>query len=153
MKKQRPEYEALVPRIASGELSRKQAAEISAEQTGLKAGSFLVWLHSSGHAEALKHTRLTAGTNSPFAEKDPDKVKAYEDALEFSRASKKSLRSAAARFGVDYNQLLKKARAAGLTQPKEAPPASQEDEDLVRAVLSDPARVAALAKAIRDAHV
>lgn len=164
MKKHRPEYEALVPRIAIGEISRKQAAEISAEQTGLSPGSFLVWLHSSGNIESLKHTRLSAGANNIHSHNnpdnvdsyDPDKVKAYEDAMALVMAGTTSMRKAAAKFNVSYPYLLKKARAAGLTQPKQPkqpPAATPEDEDLVRAVLSDPARVAALAKAIRAAHV
>lgn len=161
MKKERPEYEALVPRIASGEISRKEAAEISAKQTGLSPGSFLVWLHTSGRTETLKHTRLSAGANNIHSLSnpdnvdgyDPDKAKAYEDAMALVTAGTTSMRKAAAKFGVSYPYLLKKARAAGLTQPKQPLSATPEDEDLVRAVLSDPARVAALAKAIRDAHV
>ena len=127
MKKPRPEYEALVPRIASGELTRKEAAEISSQQTGLSPGSFTVWLHNSGHAEKLKHTRLNTGPNNIHSLSNPDnvdgydpaKVKAYEDALALAAIGKTSIRQAAAKFNVSYPYLLRKARAAGVTMAKE----------------------------------
>ena len=154
----RPDYDKLVDRILAVEISRQEAADLSFELTGLKPQTFLSWLRSSGKLDMLKPTRANAGANSQFAHTNPDKVKAYEDALALALTGKVSIRAAALKFDVSYPYLLKKARKAGLTQAKEAqvtphtPEAPQEnaDEDLVRAILADPAKVRAFAMALRE---
>lgn len=108
----RPEYEALVQRISTGEITRLEAAQLAVEQTGLSANTFLSWVRSSGVAKKLKHTRGTVGANSIHAHKDPDKVKAYEDALAEAMGSSGSLTAIAAKHGVSYGYLSKKVRAA-----------------------------------------
>lgn len=104
----RPDYDKLVDRILSGELTRLQAADISFEQTGLKPQTFLSWLRSSGNLEKLKETRGNTGANSQFAHTDPDKIKAYDDAMALALSGKVSARASAARFGVNYQYLLRK---------------------------------------------
>lgn len=108
-KKERPEYEALVNRIASGELTRQQAAEIAHEQTGLSAGTFLVWLSSSGASERLKEQRGTAGDNSihSHAKNDPDKAEAYKRAIDAVMHGMPGAQ-AARRFDVNYQYLMRK---------------------------------------------
>lgn len=108
-KKERPEYEALVNRIASGELTRQQAADIAHEQTGLSKGTFLVWLSSSGASERLKEQRGTAGDNSihSHAKNDPDKAEAYKRAIDAVMHGMPGAQ-AARRFDVNYQYLMRK---------------------------------------------
>ena len=103
-------------RIASGELTRQQAAELSREKTGLKPQTFLSWLRTAGKVQELKPTRRNAGQNSTFAHTDPDKIKAYDDALKLSLTKKVSIRAAAAKYKVSYPYLLRKVRKA--TEPR-----------------------------------
>lgn len=112
-KKERPEYEALVNRIASGELTRQQAADIAHEQTGLSKGTFLVWLSSSGASERLKEQRGSAGDNSihSHAKNDPDKAKAYEEAVTMVLKGMSGAQ-AARTFDVNYQYLMRKVAAA-----------------------------------------
>lgn len=133
----RPDYDKLVDRILSGELTRLEAANLSFEQTGLKPQTFLSWLRSSGNLEKLKPTRGNAGANSPFAHTDPDKVKAYADATALALTGKGSVRAAAKMFGVNYPYLLRKLNS---------------NEEFRSSRVGDQT-VEALAKAIRDAHV
>lgn len=109
-KKERPEYEALFKRIAAGELTRSQAAEIAAEQTGLSQGTFLVWVSRAGAKGGLDHVKGSAGPNSPrsWAKLDPDKAKAYEAAMEEALTSKMSVLHISKKHGVSYPYLLQK---------------------------------------------
>lgn len=110
----RPEYDVLVTRILSGELTRLQAAELSETQTGLRPKTFLSWLRSSGKLPDLKDTRRNAGQLSQFAHKDPDKIKSYADALALALSGKTSVRQAAIKYNVSYLHLLRKWRKARL---------------------------------------
>lgn len=115
MKIRRPEYEALAEMISSGQLTRKQAADRASAETGQSTNTFLSWLRSSGWAEKLKHARGNAGSNSIHAHKDPDKVKAYDEALAEALATRKSVRSVAAKYahrGVNYVYLARKVKRA-----------------------------------------
>lgn len=89
-----------------------QAAELSETQTGLRPKTFLSWLRSSGKLPDLKDTRRNAGQLSQFAHKDPDKVKAYADALALALSGKTSVRQAAIKYSVNYLHLLRKWRKA-----------------------------------------
>ena len=104
----RPEYDVLVTRILSGELTRLQAADLSEAQTGLRPQTFLSWLRTSGKLPDLKATRRNAGSLSPFAHKDPNKVNAYADALALALSGRVSVRQAAIKHGVSYIHLLRK---------------------------------------------
>lgn len=61
----RPIYEALIEKIKSGELTRKQAA-IASTITGLSADTFMSWLKSSGAIKdpAMRAARRSAGQAS-----------------------------------------------------------------------------------------
>jgi transposase-like protein len=131
-KKDRPEYEALKRKIESGELSRKQAALAAQMVTGLAPSTFMSWLRSSGALKGLKHTRLSAGQNSHLAHKDPDKVKAYEQAVSAVLEGQAPKR-AAEKFGVCYQHLLRKVHQARPPAPMRAP--TTPEEDLVAAIM------------------
>lgn len=122
MKKPRPEYEALVPRIASGELTRKQAADIASEQTGLSPGSFLLWLNHSGRNKELVNTRRNAGETSvrALANTDPDKAKAYADAIKAVTEDHMNGELAAKKFGVSYQYMMRKIKEAKEAKNREA---------------------------------
>lgn len=146
-KKSRPEYEALVERILSRELTRAQASLIAAEQTGSSPQTFLGWITANKEVrEKLKPTRGSVGANSVHAHTDPDKVKAYDDALSLALSGKVSTRAAALKHGVSYEYLCRLVRK-NLAQSTASTPATD-----VFAERNDQT-VAALAKAIREAHV
>lgn len=107
----RPDYEKLVDRILAGELTRQQAADLSYQITGLKPQTFLSWLRTSGKLEKLKDTRRNAGANSQFAHTDPAIVDAYRKALELALTGKVSVRSAALKYNVSYQYLLRKVQS------------------------------------------
>ena len=109
-KKPRPEYEALVERIARGEISRNEAADIAQEQTGASRQTFLSWVRTSGNSERLKDVRGNAGSNSIHAHKDPAIVAAYDAALKLAVSGKVSIRQAAKVHNVSYPWLLTKVR-------------------------------------------
>lgn len=119
MNRHDPEFKALVQRIAAGEISREQAAEIG----GVPVNTFKTWLRRSGALEQIKHTRRSAGVYHFAAEKDPDKVAAYARAIaECLRArNPPSVLSVAKKYaarGVSYQWLLHKvaqARAGAAT--------------------------------------
>lgn len=151
----RPEYEALVERIASGEITRLQAADLSYEITGLRPQTFLSWLRTSGNAKKLTPTRRNAGASSTFAHTDPDKIKAYDDALALALSNKVSIRAAAAKYKVSYPYLLRKVRKAGGTEPKKPVTLPQQTKeldvgDIARKLADDPRKREALAKALKD---
>src|SRR4051812_7814026 len=107
MNRHDPEFQALVQRIADGEISREQAAELS----GVPANTFKTWLRRSGALGAIKPTRRSAGVYHYAAQKDPDKVDAYRDAIEecLRPVNPPSVRSVALRYaarGVSYQWLL-----------------------------------------------
>lgn len=140
----RPDYELLVARIESGEITRLKAAELSCEITGLKPQTFLSWLRSSGAAKRLKPTRGNAGSNSGWAHTDPAVIKAYEEALALALSKKVSVRQAAAVHKVSYQYLLRKVRAA-------SGPTKKDDEDVVKLVkilANNPEKREALRKAL-----
>lgn len=111
-----PKFIELFERVASGELTRAQAAEIAFEETGRSRNTFLAWIISSKERkERLKPLRLTVGTNNVHAHKDPDKVKAYADAVALALTGKMKISDVARRFHVDYGYLLIKVRAAKAT--------------------------------------
>ena len=113
-RKPRPEYEALIQKILAGEISRKQAAALSREQTGLSEQSFLSWITAfPGLKEKLKPTNGNKGANSHLAHKDPDKVKAYEDAIAEVMAGRPAT-LAAEKYGVNYVYLCRRARSMTL---------------------------------------
>lgn len=143
--KPRPEYETLVQRIAAGELSREQAAAESENLTGLKGGTFLSWLRTSGATQKLKPVRRNAGVNSPFAHTDPDKIKAYEDAMALASSGRVSVRAAALRHGVSYPYLLRKFHKAN---PPDMEQTAQKVERLVKALATDPVKRTALIAAL-----
>lgn len=122
----RPDYDKLVERILSGELTRLQAADISYEITGLKPKTFLSWLRSSGKLPELAPTRGNRGDGSPFSFRNPDnpnydpgKAAAYDKAVaQAMSTTSKSVRAIAKDHGVNYVYLLRKlskakAEAAG----------------------------------------
>ena len=107
-RKPRPEYEALIEKILDGEMSRKQAAALSKEQTGLSEQNFLSWITGyPGLKEKLKHTNGNKGANSPLAHKDPDKVKAYEDAIAEVLSGRTAVQ-VAKKYGVNYVYLCRR---------------------------------------------
>jgi hypothetical protein len=108
----RPEYEALVQRIARGEITRPEAATLAASSTGLSANTFLSWLRSSGRVKDLIDRRGTVGQNSIHAHKDPDKVLAYENALNAVMGGDLTMVAAAKKFDVSYRYLVKKVHKA-----------------------------------------
>lgn len=110
-KRERPVYEALLAKIKSGELTRRQAATASTI-TGLSEGTFTSWLKSSGATKDpwMLAVRLNAGQNSPFAHKDPDKVKAYGDAVAAVIYEHMNPTQASRKFGVSYAYLNIKVR-------------------------------------------
>ena len=129
MKIPRPEYEVLAELISSGELTRKQAADRASAETGQSANTFLSWLRSSGWTEKLKHARGNAGSNSVHAHKDPDKVKAYEEALAEALATSKSVRSVAAKYahrGVNYVYLARKVKRAAAARAEQEAAAAND---------------------------
>ena len=109
-KKLRPDYERLVDRIAAGEITRAQAAELAHQATGQSAQTFLGWIRNSGASKRLRSVRGNVGANNIHAHKDPVKVKAYEDALAMALSGQHSVRHAAANHGVSYQYLLHKVR-------------------------------------------
>jgi hypothetical protein len=173
----RPHYETLVNRIASGELTRLQAAKISQELTGLSTQTFLSWLRSADKLKDLKHTRGNAGPNSPNSHTDPEKIAAYDHALRLALTGKVSARTAASMHKVSYQYLLRKMKAAKHIQraenespgsgysvhdmsPTKAELAEEKaahaggcDLDLVKSVLDDPRMVTALAAVIRASRL
>lgn len=131
-KHDRPEYQILLAKIKSGELTRRQAATASQFVTGLSPSTFMSWLSSTRAIKELKETRLSAGQHSHFASKDPDKVKAYEQAVAAVLAGRRP-KQAAADYGVCYAYLLKKVEKARPKPPKAAP--TTPEEDLVQAIM------------------
>lgn len=142
MKAHRPEYEALAELISTGELTRKQAADRAHAETGQSTNTFLSWLRSSGWAEKLKHARGNAGSNSIHAHKDPDKVKAYDEALAEALATRKSVRSVASKYahrGVNYIYLARKVkRAEAARAEQEAAAANDRTIQALAAALASP---------------
>lgn len=139
----RPEYEKLVARIETGELTRLQAADLSFEATGLKPQTFLSWLRSSGAAERLKSTRGNAGSNSQFAHTDPAVIQAYTEALALALTKKVSIRRAADVHKVSYQYLLKKVRTAGGTAARD-----YDVVKLAKLLAGNPGKREALRKAL-----
>ena len=138
MKTPRPEYEVLAELISSGELTRKQAADRASAETGQSANTFLSWLRSSGWAERLKHTRGNAGSNSVHAHKDPDKVKAYAEALAEALSTKRSVRSVAAKYahrGVNYVYLARKVKRAEASRVEQE--AATANDRTIRALAAE----------------
>lgn len=108
-----PKFLELFERVAAGELTRAQASDIALEETGRSRNTFLAWIISSKERkERLKPLRLTVGVKNVHAHKDPDKVKAYADAVELALTGKMKISDVARRFNVDYGYLLIKVRAA-----------------------------------------
>lgn len=152
-KKERPEYEALVKRIASGELTRQEASVIAEQQTGLSASTFRVWL-SSERADDLKAVRGNAGANSAHshAKNDPEKAKAYEQAIALVLSGKMPGSQAARQFNVNYTYLMRRVFEERLNgQP--AQPAQKPDNEVILDVLSDPVRTKRLAEVIRNLKI
>lgn len=147
-KKDRPEFEALVPRIASGELTRDQAAAIAHKQTGLAPGSFKVWV-SQNHSDTLRAVRRSAGALSKHShsQNDPDKAKAYEQALSTLMAGKMPGPQVARKFGVSYTYLMR------LAKKESSKVAVQPDSEVILSVLNDPARMKKLAEVIRALQI
>lgn len=77
MKPSHPQFQEILARIRSGELTRAQAAA----EYGLNPGSLNTWISRSGQAHTLPSRRGKAGTAAERAEKDPDKVAAMEAAV------------------------------------------------------------------------
>lgn len=140
-KTNRPEFEALVDRIAAGEVTRDQASHLAAAATGVSPKTFLSWIRSSGAAQRLRGVRGNVGTNNIHAHKDPDKVKAYEDAMALALSGKVSARTAALKYKVSYKWLLVKMKKAPV---KDSAPA--------RYALANEATVLALAKAVQPPY-
>lgn len=115
LKKDRPEYESLISRIVSGELNRKQASEISCEMTGLKPGSFLVWVAQPAQASRLRHVHANAGTSNvrSLLLTNPDKAKAYDAAIQKVMRGD-SGKEVAEKMGISYQYLMRKAAKATL---------------------------------------
>lgn len=130
----RPEYEALITKILAGEISRKEAATISKEQTGLSEQSFFSWITKSKDIrEKLRPTNGNRGQNSVHAHKDPDKVKAYEDAISEVLAGRPA-NVAAKKYGVNYTYLCRRARTIAKEQRALNPTASPADDRTVAAL-------------------
>jgi hypothetical protein len=128
-KADRTEYLALLARIRTGELSRREAAAQAHLQTGLSPSTFMSWLSSTRAIKELKDTRLSAGQNSHFASKDPDKVKAYDDAVSAVLGGLSGPR-AAEKFGVNYQYLMQKVKQARPPKKRSLSP----KEDLIEAL-------------------
>ena len=120
----RPEFEALIPRIASGEITRKEAAEIVHQQTGKSPSTFLVWL--SQQKLDLPHGNAGPTSAKSHASTDPDKAAAYDQAVEAVMSNRMKGADAAAKFNVNYAYLMQlvykkrkgnKAPAAGPAGP------------------------------------
>lgn len=142
-------FESLVPRILSGELTRNQAADMAHQETGYKQSTFLVWLHSSGNAKKLKGVRGSSGPRSvhSHAKNDPDKAKAYEDAVATVLAGQTGA-YAAKKYDVNYQYLMnivKKRKSVGATSP------TTSTSEYLNTILKDSTkaeRLAHLAKAM-----
>lgn len=101
-----PKFLQLFERVAAGELTRAQAADIAFEETGRSRNTFLAWIISSKERkERLKPLRLTVGTNNVHAHKDPKKIQAYADAVSLSLTGKTKISDAARKYNVDYGYL------------------------------------------------
>lgn len=121
----KPEYdrtvfETLFERIADGTLTRAQAAEQAARETGCSTHTFLGWLRSSGKAALLKDKRLSAGANhrDSHAKNRPEVEQAYQEAIAQALAGRKSVRQVALAFagrGVSYPWLLERVKKAQAT--------------------------------------
>lgn len=119
MKQPPPQFESLVPRILSGEITRQQAADIACQETGYSRSTFLVWLNTSGNAAKLKGVRGSSGPRNihSHAQNDPNKVKAYEDAVKTVLAGQTGT-YAAEKHGVNYQYLMKLINKRKLQEQK-----------------------------------
>lgn len=133
----RPEYEALVERILAGEIPRKTAAALARVQTGLSEQNFLSWITGyPGLKEKLKPTNGNRGQNSHLAHKDPDKVKAYEEAIAEVMAGRTAVQ-VAKRYKVNYVYLCRRVRKL---QEDMAPKSSPADQATAEALEKELAR-------------
>jgi hypothetical protein len=139
----RPEFEALVDRVAAGEITRAQAAQIASETVGVSPNTFLSWVRSSGAAARLKNVRGTVGQRNVHAHKDPAVVKAYDDAVALALSGKVSVRQAAAAHNVSYPWLLAKVRKV---QPAKA---TAERIEVVRYTTANEEAVKRLEEAVQ----
>lgn len=152
-----PLFQDLFERIAAGQLTRAQAADIAAEQTGRSRNTYLSWITASKERQQrLKPLRLNAGVNNVHAHKDPEKIKAYEDAIAHALEGKMKIKAIARRFQVDYKYLLIKVRKARQTavplsclEANDATVATLETAALLSYLEANDATVALLQKHIR----
>lgn len=143
----RPEFEALVLRIASGEITRKEAAQIAHEQTGLSASTFQVWLSSSGHGAELKHG------NKGRLRTDPDKAAAYAQAVKDVVDGGAHPEKVAKALDLSFGYLRRLVAEERKSQAPAAAPVVEETSDLTQADAyvahlrrSDPQRYIRIAK-------
>lgn len=129
-KADRTTYLALLERIKAGEITRAQASELAHEKTGLAKSTFISWLTASRVIKEIKHTRMSAGQNSHFASKDPDKVNAYEQAVSAVLNGMPG-KQVAKKFGVSYPYLMRQVARARPPKKPSLPP----KEDLIQAIM------------------
>lgn len=130
MNRHDPEFQTLVDRLASGAITREEAAL----DAGVPLNTLKTWLRRAGALGGLKHTRRNAGAHHFAAEKDPDKVDAYRNAIaECLRATNPpSIRSVALKYadrGVSYQWLLHKVGQARRGEIRLASPDKDEISD------------------------
>ena len=110
-------FDQLVDRIASGEITRKQATEMS----GLNIHTFNGWLKRSGALARLRDTRGNLGDNNvhSHAKNNPELGLVYKQAVEKALASPRtSLMSVWRGFPqTNYEILRQKVAAAKRSQP------------------------------------
>lgn len=80
-------FDELVERIAAGELTRKQAADLC----GLNYHTFKGWITRSGAASKLRDSRGNVGENNlhSHAKTNPELAQAYKDAVSVVLANQK----------------------------------------------------------------
>lgn len=107
MKRNDAQFQEMVSRISSGELTRAQAAEVYQ----VKPGTLGVWLARSGvYSKSPDGPKKLHGAAVKWADTDPDKAKAYEEAV--MKVLKGMPGAEAARkYSVNYQYLMRKVAA------------------------------------------
>lgn len=106
-------FSEAVELLRQGKLDRPAAAA----HAGMKLTTFQTYLRRRGLLEGLKHTRKTAQPRPDLAEKDPEKIRQYQEAIATVLAGKSSINAAGKRFPLVNTQVLgrkvRAVRAAG----------------------------------------
>lgn len=108
MKRNDAQFQEMVSRISSGELTRAQAAEVYQ----VKPGTLGVWLARSGvYSKSPDGPKKLHGAAVKWADTDPDKAKAYEEAVMMVLKGMPGA-EAARKYNVNYQYLMRKAASA-----------------------------------------